>query len=156
MLGAEQLLRPIDRELLDLIDDFAAAVVALPRQPLGVLVGERGAHGFEYCDRHEVLARDQLEAMLLPRDLLVDEGANLGIDVGKRSLTVSHLTPDTRHLSLINFLDPPLMPTAFESGFQQLVQDIDPLLLTHKLRRQDEQVRVPMLARQLRYLLVPC
>ena len=30
VLGAEQLLRAVDRELLDLVDDLAAAVVAAP------------------------------------------------------------------------------------------------------------------------------
>jgi hypothetical protein len=30
VLGPEELLRPVDRELLDLVDDLAAAVVALP------------------------------------------------------------------------------------------------------------------------------
>src|SRR6059058_5400828 len=82
MLGAEQLLRPVDRELLDLIDDLAAAVIALPRQPLGVLIRERGPHGFEYRDRYEVLARDQLEAVLLARDFFLDELADFRIDFG--------------------------------------------------------------------------
>jgi hypothetical protein len=30
VLGAEQLLRPVDRELLDLVDHLAAAVVTAP------------------------------------------------------------------------------------------------------------------------------
>src|SRR2546427_7446629 len=92
MLGAEQLLRPIDRELLDLIDDLAAAVVALPGQPLGVLVGQRRPHRLEHRDGHEILGRDELEAMLLPRDLTTDEFSDLGIDFGKRRLAVSHLS----------------------------------------------------------------
>ena len=73
VLGAEELLRAIDRELLDLVHDLAAAVVALARQSLGVLVRERRAHRLEHRRRHEVLARDQLEPVVLPRDLLVDE-----------------------------------------------------------------------------------
>src|SRR5205823_9514080 len=44
MLGAEELLRAIDRELLDLIDNLTAAVVALPRQAFRVLVRQRSAH----------------------------------------------------------------------------------------------------------------
>jgi hypothetical protein len=39
VLGAEQLLRAVDRELLDLVDDLAAAVVATTRIALGLLVG---------------------------------------------------------------------------------------------------------------------
>ncbi len=60
VLGAEQLLGPIDRQLLDLINHLAAAVIALPRQPLSVLVRERGAHRLEHGDRHEVFTRDEL------------------------------------------------------------------------------------------------
>ena len=47
VVGPEELLRPVDRELLGLVDPLAAAVVALARQSLGVLVGENGAGGFE-------------------------------------------------------------------------------------------------------------
>ncbi len=67
VLGAEELLRAIDRELLDLVDDLAAAVVALARQSLGVLVGERRPHRLEHGRRDEVLARDELEPVALAR-----------------------------------------------------------------------------------------
>ena len=40
VLGAEQRLRAVDRELLDDVDELAAAVVALARIALGVLVGQ--------------------------------------------------------------------------------------------------------------------
>src|SRR5207248_459630 len=83
MLGAEELLRAIDRQLLDLIDDLTAAVVALPRQALGVLVGERSPHRLEHRDRDKVFARDQLEAVLLPRHLTTNELSDLGIDFGQ-------------------------------------------------------------------------
>ena len=39
-LGVEQLLGALDRDLLDDVDELAAAVVALARIALGVLVGE--------------------------------------------------------------------------------------------------------------------
>ena len=41
VVGAEELLQPVDGELLDLVDDLAAAVIPPPRISLGVLVGER-------------------------------------------------------------------------------------------------------------------
>jgi hypothetical protein len=41
MVGAEELLGAVDRQLLHLVHHLAAAVVALARQPLGVLVRER-------------------------------------------------------------------------------------------------------------------
>ena len=40
VLGAEELLRALDRERLGDVDELAAAVVALARIALGVLVGE--------------------------------------------------------------------------------------------------------------------
>ena len=43
VLGAEQRLGAVDRELLDDVDVLAAAVVALARVALGVLVGQHGA-----------------------------------------------------------------------------------------------------------------
>jgi len=45
VLGAEQGFRAVDRELLDDVDELAAAVVAAPRVALGVLVVQGGADG---------------------------------------------------------------------------------------------------------------
>ena len=63
MLGAEQLLEPVDRQLLDLVHHLAPAVVAPARISLGVLVGERSAHRVDHRTAGEVLAGDQLEAL---------------------------------------------------------------------------------------------
>jgi hypothetical protein len=81
---AEQLLGAIDRDLLDLIDDLAAAVVPLPRQSLGVLVRERRRHRLEHRRRHEILAGDELESVALPCDLLIDELRDLGVRIAER------------------------------------------------------------------------
>jgi hypothetical protein len=43
--GVEQLLHPVDRQLLGHVDELAAAVVALAGVALGVLVGELAALG---------------------------------------------------------------------------------------------------------------
>src|SRR6267142_2004010 len=56
----------------------------------------------------------------------------------------------------LEFFYPALVPATLEIRIQPFVQDVDPLLFAHKLRRQHEDVRIPMLARQLRYLLIPC
>jgi len=58
VFGAEQLLGAIDRELLDLVGVFAAAVVTLAGIAFGVLVGEDGAHGFENGFGDEVFGGD--------------------------------------------------------------------------------------------------
>ena len=49
VLGAEQLLRAVARELLDLVDDLAAAVVALAGIALGVLVRRHRADRLEHA-----------------------------------------------------------------------------------------------------------
>jgi hypothetical protein len=48
VLRAEELLRTVDRELLDLVDDLAPAVVALARIALRVLVRRHGADALEH------------------------------------------------------------------------------------------------------------
>ncbi len=47
-IGAEQLFRPIDGQLLGHINMFAAAVIALARIALGVLVGQLRTLGFHH------------------------------------------------------------------------------------------------------------
>ena len=55
MLGTEQLQYAIERQLLCLVDPFAAAVVTPARIALGVLVGEHRPHGLEHSAGDEVL-----------------------------------------------------------------------------------------------------
>ncbi len=62
--GAEQLLDPVDRQLLGDVDVFAAAVVALVRVTLGVLVGQHAAPGLQDARAGVVLAGDQLDVVL--------------------------------------------------------------------------------------------
>ena len=79
----------VDGELLDLVHDLAAAVVALAGIALGVLVGERRAHRLDHRAAGEVLARDQLEAVLLAPQLAVDEARDLGIGVAQRRVVIA-------------------------------------------------------------------
>ncbi len=48
ILGAEELLGALARQVLDDIGEFAAAVVALARIAFRVLIGEDAAGGFEH------------------------------------------------------------------------------------------------------------
>ena len=73
VLGTEQLLGTVDRELLDLVDDLAATVVAASWIALGVLVGEHRTGGFEHRARREVLAGDQLDLVALAVQLPAHE-----------------------------------------------------------------------------------
>ena len=69
VLGTEQCPGPVDGELLDLVDDLAAAVVPLARIPLGILVGRHGADRLEHRRPREVLRRDQLDLVALALEL---------------------------------------------------------------------------------------
>ena len=113
VLRAEELLQAVDGELLDLVDDLAAAVVAAARVALGVLVGERGAHGVDHGAAREVLAGDQLQSVALPAQLPVDQVGNKRIGVPEAGVVV-----ETHPVLLFDFRDPPRMPAAGEFGLQ--------------------------------------
>ena len=79
VLGAEERLRAVDRELLDLVDDLAAAVVALARISLRVLVRRHAADGLEHGRPGEVLRGDQLDLVPLPLELAAQQGRDLRV-----------------------------------------------------------------------------
>jgi len=81
VIGAEQGLGPVDRELLDLVDPLAAAVVALARIALGVLVREHRAGRLEHGRPGEILGGDQLELVALAAELAVDQTGDVGVEV---------------------------------------------------------------------------
>ena len=83
VLGAEQLLGAVDRQLLGDVDLLAAAVVAAARVALGVLVGQHRADRVEHRLGHEVLRGDHLQGPLLAAQLAVEHGGDLGIDLGQ-------------------------------------------------------------------------
>jgi hypothetical protein len=84
VLRAEQLPGARDGERLRDVDELAAAVVALARVALGVLVRHHGAGGLEDRLRDEVLGGDQLEAGVLPVLLAADRIGDLRVGVGQR------------------------------------------------------------------------
>src|SRR5262249_20759820 len=65
----------------DLVDDLAAAVVALARVALRVLVGRRGADRFEDRRPREVLGGDQLDLPALAVGLARQELRDLRVDL---------------------------------------------------------------------------
>ena len=81
VLRAEQLLRAVDRELLDLVHHLAAAVVPLARIPLRVLVRRNARDRLEHARPGEVLRCDQLDLAALTLELPADQLRDLGIDV---------------------------------------------------------------------------
>ena len=78
-LGAEQLQQPFDGEPLGDIDELAAAVIALARIALGVLVGQHGALGRQDGGAGVVLRSDHLQAVLLPLRFVRDGGGDFRI-----------------------------------------------------------------------------
>jgi hypothetical protein len=76
-LGPEQLAGPGPSQVLHLVDDLVAAVVALGRVALAVLVGEDRARGAQDGGRGEVLAGDELEGGVLALELPVDQAEQL-------------------------------------------------------------------------------
>src|SRR5918993_5768581 len=91
VLRPEELLGPLDGDVLDLVDLLAAAVVALAWIAFGVLVRQYRALGGEYRRRGKVLACDQLDGRTLAFQLTVECILHLGInDLGVRS---DHVLP---------------------------------------------------------------
>ena len=72
VLGAEELLGPVDRQPLDLVDELATAVIPLAGQTLGVLVGQDRADGLHDGGAGVILRGDQLELVALANFLVGD------------------------------------------------------------------------------------
>ena len=79
VLGAEELLRAIARQVLGHVDDLAAAVVATAGVALGVLAGQDRAHRLEHGQARVVLGCDQLEVAAGALLLVTDDLPDLGI-----------------------------------------------------------------------------
>ncbi|GAA3044020.1 hypothetical protein GCM10020000_24360 [Streptomyces olivoverticillatus] len=90
VLGTEERLDPVDRDLLDDVDVLAAAVVAAARVALGVLVGEDRALGLHDRDRSEVLRGDHLEGGLLAVEFGVDCGGDVGVELMEGAVQQRH------------------------------------------------------------------
>ncbi len=84
VLGAEELLGAVARQVLDHVGEFASAVVALARIAFGVLVGENRAGSFEDRLADKVLRGDQFEAFVLAALFVLDGLRDLGIGFRQR------------------------------------------------------------------------
>src|SRR6202012_1346025 len=76
---AEQLAGAVDGDLLDDIDIFAAAVIALAGIALGILVGQDRALRFQHRLGNDVLGRDQLDLVALAVQLVLNRIEDVGI-----------------------------------------------------------------------------
>jgi hypothetical protein len=84
VVGAEQLLGAIDRELLGDVDEPTAAVVAPARVALGILVVHRGRLRGEHGRARVVLGRDQPKGVALPPQLAGDRVRDLRVRLAQR------------------------------------------------------------------------
>ena len=82
-LRAEQLLGALDRQRLGDVDPFAAAVIALARIALGILVGHHRALRFQHRAADDVFRRDQLDLMALAAEFALDRGGDFGIGLAR-------------------------------------------------------------------------
>src|SRR5579871_3743141 len=85
MFGAKKLLGALASQVLDNVDVFAAAVIALARITLGVFVCKDTAGGLQHGFGGEVFARDQFKPAMLALDFVLDSLVNVGVDGGKRA-----------------------------------------------------------------------
>ena len=82
--AGEQLLRPVDRQLLGHIDVHAAAVVAPTRVALGVFVGQHRTLRLQHRGGDDVLAGDQLDPVLLADQFRAERGRQFRVGLGQR------------------------------------------------------------------------
>ena len=81
--AVEQLAGAVDGELLGDVDFRAAAVVAATGIALGIFVGQNRALGFEDCGGDDVLAGDELDAVLLAGEFAGQGRGELGVGFGQ-------------------------------------------------------------------------
>ena len=88
VFGAENLLRAIDRQLLDDVDIFATAIPAFPGITFGVLVRQHAALRFHHRAAGEIFRSDQLDVFALPLLFRGDGVKNLRIDFAQSRLAM--------------------------------------------------------------------
>ena len=98
VLSAKQLAGAVDGDLLDLIDELAAAVVAVAGVALGILVGQHAAHRGHHGGGNNVLAGDQLNVLALTAQFAVHCSAQLGVGLLYIADGVDHVLIHTQYL----------------------------------------------------------
>ncbi len=86
VLRAEQLLRPVARQVLDDVGKLAAAVIALARIALRILVREHRARGFEHGFADKIFRGNQLQPLVLAAGFVVNGSGNLRIGFVERAV----------------------------------------------------------------------
>ena len=79
ILGAEQFFNAVDRQLLDDIDIFATAVIALAGITFGVFIGQLRTLRLHHRRADIVFGSDQLHMVLLALDFLRNGLGHFGV-----------------------------------------------------------------------------
>ena len=91
VLGAEDLLGPLPRQVLHHVGELAPAVVAPPRVALGVFVGEDRAGRFQNRLGDKIFAGNHLQPFVLAEGFLGKGCGNFRVGLGKgQSHAISH------------------------------------------------------------------
>ena len=174
VFGAEERFGSRDGERLDHIDELATAVVAASRIAFRVLVGEHRAGGFEHGAADEILGRDELQAVRLPRRLIADGPRDVGVDVAQRALHdlrqriqfLSHSTVLSGHhghqrsgrtaarrraIELADLVDPSLVTATRKCRVEERLDDVERHGRGCGPRAQRKNVGVVVLAAQARH-----
>jgi hypothetical protein len=88
----EELFRPLNRQILCNIHKLAAAVITSTRIALCIFIGKLTTHGFQYSTAHEVLRCNQLELLVLPISLVLNNLQNLWIGFFQELKQTNHLS----------------------------------------------------------------
>lgn len=89
-LRTEDLLYPVNCQLLGDIHVLAATVIALARVPFRVLVGELRSLGFHDRGAHIVLGRNQFDVIFLATIFCLDCGPEFRVGLGNGALLGKH------------------------------------------------------------------
>src|SRR4051794_37700901 len=81
MVGAEQLLGAVAREVLHHIGVLAPAVIALAGVALGIFVREDRTGRFKHGLADEILRRDEFQSLMLASLFINDGVCDLGVDL---------------------------------------------------------------------------
>ena len=73
ILGSVELAQAVDSQLLDPIDDLAAAVITRSGISFRIFVGQHRAHGLHDLFAYKILGGDQLDALHLPPLFALDQ-----------------------------------------------------------------------------------
>ena len=102
MLGAEQLTCAVARNVFHDVDVLAAAVIAVPRIALRVLVRQHRAHRRHNGRRDDVFGGNQLQIAALALELKLHGGAELRVRLGDKADRVQKITVHNKSFPSLN------------------------------------------------------